>query len=188
MPLISIFTYSQILALFTLALAALTILSFLAFLFHAPSRARLTTYSYDTFLTLIAAIALSATIGALIYQYYYETPVCVLCWWQRIFLFPIGIIALVALRFKERAAHITTAILSLFGLRFALEHYYGHFQIYVQENTEYVMTCDSYNGDLPSCASNTLVEVFGFITIPFMGIVAFIAMLWLCFLAHKAQR
>ena len=188
MQIISIFTYSEILALASLALGAAVIISFVGYFTSTTMRARLTAISYEKYLKAIAFLAIGSAAGALIYQYYYETPVCVLCWWQRIFMFPVGVIALVALRYKEKAAHISSAILAFIGSLFALRHYYGHFQIHVQKNADYVMTCDAYGGGLPDCASTTLVQTFGFVTIPLMALIGFVAIMWLCFLAHKAKK
>lgn len=186
MKIISIFQYSQILSIGTLALAAAVIVSVFGFLFSQQIRTKLTSFDYYTYLKIIGAIAISSTIGALIYQFYYYTPVCVLCWWQRIFLFPIDVIVLIAIWEKEKAAHITAGILAFVGSLFAYKHYYGHFQIHVQKNTEYIMTCDAYGSGGPDCGA-TLVQTFGFVTIPLMGLVAFVSIVWLAFLAGRAR-
>lgn len=94
-------------------------------------REKLQKVEYFTYMKMIGTIAILSTTFAMIYQLYFELPVCVLCWWQRIFIFPIDIIVLVTLWKKIRGNHIITGILSLIGLFFAGYHYYYHFMGHV---------------------------------------------------------
>jgi disulfide bond formation protein DsbB len=142
-----------------------------------PSRIR-----YEQYIALIAAISVASIIFSLTYQLVYETPVCELCWWQRIFLYPVSVISLVALWFRTRETHITTAILAGFGLYIACYHYYYHFQGYVLGKTLSI-PC-SFGGLLPAC-TNSPILVFGFVTIPFMGIMVFGSFLILAWFAFK---
>ena len=139
---------------------------------------------YEQYIALIAAISVASITFSLIYQLIYQTPVCELCWWQRIFLYPVSVIALVALWFRTRETHITTAILAAFGLFIACYHYYYHFQGYVLGKTLSI-PC-SFGGLLPACTS-TPILVFGFVTIPFMGIMVFGSFLMLGWLAHTVS-
>lgn len=143
------------------------------------------TIRYEQYLALIAVISVTSIIFSLTYQLVYETPVCELCWWQRIFLYPVSVITLVALWFRTREAHVTTAILAGFGLYIACYHYYYHFQGYVLGKT-LSLPC-SYGGLLPAC-TKTPVFVLGFVTIPFMGILVFGSFLILAWLAYKVRK
>ncbi|OFZ33087.1 MAG: hypothetical protein A3D17_13125 [Bdellovibrionales bacterium RIFCSPHIGHO2_02_FULL_40_15] len=145
-----------------------------------PSRIR-----YEQYIALIAAISVASIIFSLTYQLVYETPVCELCWWQRIFLYPVSVISLVALWFRTRETHITTAILAGFGLYIACYHYYYHFQGYVLGKTLSI-PC-SFGGLLPAC-TNSPILVFGFVTIPFMGIMVFGSFLILAWFAFKVTN
>lgn len=133
----------------------------------------------------IAVIAIVSVVGSLIYQLVYETPVCELCWWQRIFLYPVAIIAPVALWYKTRETHVTVAVLSAFGLWYALYHYYYHFQGFVLGN-KLTLPC-SYGGLMPACTDSPIL-VFGFATIPFLGIMVFGSFLMLAGLAYATLR
>jgi disulfide bond formation protein DsbB len=86
---------------------------------------------YFHYLKLIGTIAILSTTFAMIYQLYFELEVCILCWWQRIFIFPIDIIIIVSLWKKIRGNHIITGTLAGIGLFFALYHYYYHFMGHV---------------------------------------------------------
>jgi disulfide bond formation protein DsbB len=140
---------------------------------------------YEQYIALIAAISVASIIFSLTYQLVYETPVCELCWWQRIFLYPVSVISLVALWFRTRETHITTAILAGFGLYIACYHYYYHFQGYVLGKTLSI-PC-SFGGLLPAC-TNSPILVFGFVTIPFMGIMVFGSFLILAWFAFKVTN
>jgi disulfide bond formation protein DsbB len=84
---------------------------------------------------VISIIAISATTFAMIYQIHYELLVCILCWWQRIFIFPIDIVVVVTLWKRIRGNHLITGLLATGGLFFALYHYYYHFMSYVMGQT-----------------------------------------------------
>lgn len=137
---------------------------------------------YEQYIALIAAVSVASIIFSLVYQLVYETPVCELCWWQRIFLYPVSVISLVALWFRTRETHITTAILAGFGFYIACYHYYYHFQGYVLGKTLSI-PC-SFGGLLPAC-TNSPILVFGFATIPFMGIMVFGSFLILAWFAFR---
>ncbi len=145
-------------------------------------RARLAGIEYAKYLAALAAISFVSIVGSLIFQLIYETPVCELCWWQRIFLYPVIVIALVALWYRTREAHITIGILSLLGFFIAVYHYYYHFQRFVLGNV-LALPC-SYGGLLPACTDSPIL-IFGFATIPFMGIMVFGSLIAVALLAHR---
>ncbi len=148
-------------------------------------RARLHHIPYERYLVAIAALAITATAASLTYQLVYLTPVCELCWWQRIFLYPVSVITLVALWFKTRETHVTVAVLGAFGLWYASYHYYYHFQGFVLGKT-LSLPC-SYGGLMPACTDSPIL-VFGFVTIPFMGIMVFASFLLLTALAFSVRH
>lgn len=146
-------------------------------------RVRLAGIEYTKYLAALAAISVVSIVGSLIFQLVYETPVCELCWWQRIFLYPVSVIALVALWYRTREAHVTIGILALLGFLIASYHYYYHFQRFVLGNV-LALPC-SYGGLLPACTDSPIL-IFGFATIPLMGIMVFGSMIAVALLAHRA--
>ena len=140
---------------------------------------------YFSYLWVIAGVSAFSIASAFIYQLVYLTPVCELCWIQRIFFYPIVIIMLVAIWHRTREAHITIAILSALGLLVAIYHYYYQFQKLVLGNV-LALPC-SYGGLLPACTDSSIL-IFGFVTIPFMGILMFGSFLLLAGLAEFAKR
>ena len=177
--------YSIVLSIGLFVLAGILVTSSVLYVVVPAVRRHIQRHSYQTFLGAMAALAIAAIIGALIYQLAYLTPFCELCWWQRIFLFPISIIALVALWYRTTEAHITIAILSALGLCYASYHYYYHFQGLVLGNV-LALPCSS-GGLLPACTTSPILT-FGFVTIPFMGMLVFASMLMLAGFAHSAAK
>ncbi len=174
--------YSLFLSIGALVISSSVIVIVVAVLSRSRYRDKIMQIDYERWLIAIGSIAILTTITSLIYQFVYKTPVCELCWWQRIFLYPIEIITLVAVWKKTKEAHITVAILAAIGLFFASYHYYYHFQGFVLGN-KLTLPC-SYGGLLPACTDSPIL-VFGFITIPFMGILIFVAVLLLAWIAQQ---
>lgn len=168
--------FSTLLVVGSIGLFVFLFGAWIAYVVSPKIRAHILGHSYERYLAAIVAIGVVSVIGTLIFQLAYETPVCELCWWQRIFLYPTAVIALVALWYKTREAHVTIAILSAFGLWYALYHYYYHFQRFVLDNV-LTLPC-SYGGLMPACTDSPIL-VFGFATIPFMGIMVFGSLLML---------
>ncbi len=177
--------YSTVLSVLVLLLGAATILSILGAFYSQSLRTKLSAISYTCLLQAIALLATIATLGALTYQYIYLTPVCVLCWWQRIFIFPIEIIIAVTLWTKTKMNHLIVGLMAAIGLPIAAYHYYGHYQKYVAGNP-FLLPCST--NPLESSCSNSPIVTFGFITIPFMALVVFVAILWLTYLAHQKSK
>jgi disulfide bond formation protein DsbB len=174
--------FSVLVSIGLFALSGVILFSFLSYLLVPRARASILCWRYSTYVAMIGLISLGSVVGALIYQLAYLTPVCELCWWQRIFLFPISIVAAVAVWRGAREAHVTTAILSAFGLFYSAYHYYYHFQGLVLGNV-LSLPCSS-GGLLPACTESPILT-FGFVTIPLMGILVFSSMLILAFFAHR---
>ena len=141
---------------------------------------------YYYVLKLIAIVSSISTLGALTYQYGYSTPVCILCWWQRIFMFPVEIIMLIAIIYKTAKSHLMTFILSGIGFMFASYHYYYHFKGYVLGQIV-SLPCD-VGGLLPACTENNGILVFGFATIPFLSLLAFASILLLSYKASTLEN
>lgn len=172
--------YSTFVSLLILGLLAAT-LSVLAGLFFKKTREVILSQDYFLFVQLIGIVAIISTLGALTYQYVYSTEVCILCWWQRIWMFPIEIMVGVSLWYRVRVVHLMTLISSAIGLFFAAYHYYYHFLGFVLGRTV-SLPCD-LGGLLPACTESPIL-IFKFITIPFMALVAFLAIFVLSLFAH----
>lgn len=105
-----------------------------------------------------------ATLGSLFFSEVMKFPPCVLCWYQRIAMYPIVfIIAIGALR-KDNGVYLYVLPLSITGFIIAIYHNLLYYKII----PESIQPC--ING--VSCTTK-FIEWFGFITIPFLSLVAF---------------
>jgi disulfide bond formation protein DsbB len=177
--------FSTILTLGSVALFGALLIVGVGYLTSSGIRSLVRQIPYEQFLLALFLISVSSIAFSLTYQLVYMTPVCELCWWQRIFLYPVSIITFVALWYRTRETHVTVGILALGGFWYACYHYYYHFQAFVLGKT-LSLPC-SYGGLMPACTDSPVL-VFGFITIPFMGIMIFGSMLIVSGLAYVASK
>jgi disulfide bond formation protein DsbB len=178
--------YSFLLSISVLALGSVMLITMIGYLCSTKIRTKIQNIPYFHIVNLIGFLAIFSTIAVFIYQLHYELEVCELCWWQRIFMFPIDIIVLVSLYYKTRTNHVIMGILSAFGIFFAGYHYYYHFRGWVLG--EMVSLPCSVGGLLPACTDNNGVLQFGFVTIPLMALIVFLTILWLSYIAHRTKK
>lgn len=136
-------------------------------------------------MSIIGILSSIATISVLIYQFYFGLPVCELCWWQRIFMFPIEFIVASTLMQKSRGNHLAIAGLSFVGAIFAAYHYWNHLELWVFKTSLVGMQCSGAGG---SCSSTSGIMTFGFMSIPGMALIVFITIFVLCLLAGKREK
>lgn len=116
-------------------------------------------------LIAIAVMALVATLGSLYFSEVRGFVPCTLCWYQRIIMYPIVLIAGIALFQKNSKAALTTAIFALIGAGTSLYHYSIQKLAVLQQSAP---SC----GDVP--CTGQYVNYFGFITIPLLAFIAFL--------------
>ncbi len=116
-------------------------------------------------LIVINLISILGVIGSLYYSEVEEFPPCDLCWYGRIFLYPIAIISTIAVLSKD--TNINQYILSLSIPGMLVMGY----NVLLQETDWFhqLGTCDVNN----PCTTK-YVDYFGFVTIPFMAFLAFL--------------
>lgn len=110
-------------------------------------------------------VALVATAGSLIYSEVIHFEPCRLCWFQRIAMYPLAVVLLVGGIRKDLAVKLYGLPLALGGLAISVWHYL----IQSFPALEGSGSCDP---SLPCSAK--YVDVFGFISIPFMAGAGFI--------------
>ena len=180
----SITLYSTLLALWSLMLGVWMILSFILFFVSPSIQKRLRSISYGHAIGLIALVASGAVIATLIYQFYYLVPVCSLCWWQRIFLFPIAIVAVVSSWKNIRENTIIITVLAFLGLLFSSYHSVLQLMKIFERDRGMITICDASG---VSCSEYGDVLIFWFMTIPFMGLVLFGSIMILSFLVRRTH-
>jgi disulfide bond formation protein DsbB len=101
----------------------------------------------------------------LFYSDYLGALPCGLCWFQRVFTYPLFFMFALAWYKKDSGIFSYTTLLSIFGLIFALYHEY------LQLGYSELIPCPTIASTV-DCAKPTFIE-YGFVTFPFMSIVLF---------------
>jgi disulfide bond formation protein DsbB len=110
-------------------------------------------------------VALIATLGSLTFSEILGYPPCILCWYQRICMYPLVVIFTVRIITKDKFAIFYALPLAVVGLLISIYHNLLYYNIL----PEAAAPCR--NG--VSCTTK-FIEWFGFITIPFLSLTAFV--------------
>jgi len=105
-------------------------------------------------------ISLGAVAGSLFYSEIVGYEACVLCWWQRVFLYPQLVLFSAALWRSDRSVFNYSIALSLLAGVIAL------YQAYVYWGGASLLPCTAAEG---ACSKIYVME-FGYITIPVMSL------------------
>ncbi len=125
---------------------------------------------------IIAAIS---TLGSLFFSEVMRYPPCVLCWYQRICMYPLVIIFLMGLfPFDPKVIRFTFP-LALIGWLIAIYHNLLYYNILPESAAPCVLGI--------SCTT-VQIQWFGFITIPFLALTAFSLLLILLTITHRISK
>lgn len=123
--------------------------------------------------------ALSATAGSLFFSEVLKIPPCDLCWYQRIFIYPLVFMMPIAIFREDINGRLYAFSILVPGALIAGYHnllYYGLIE-------KPLVPCKA---DV-SCTSREF-EFFGFLGIPLMSLLAFIAMLGILALSYRKTK
>jgi disulfide bond formation protein DsbB len=120
-----------------------------------------------------------AMAGSLFFSEVMNLPPCVLCWYQRIALYPIVILATIGIIRNEKKTYISVLALAIPGLLISIYHNLLYWKIL----PESVAPCT-----LGISCTTKFFEWFGFVTIPFMALVAFTVITTLAFISLKKNK
>lgn len=120
-------------------------------------------------------VASVATLAALFFGEVMQLPPCVLCWYQRIFMFPLVLILPIGLFPFDRSVVRYALPLAVIGCLFAI----FHLLLIAGVIPESIKPCTQ---GVP--CSQTVIEWFGFVTIPLLSVLAFLTILVLLIAAH----
>ncbi|MET3696434.1 thiol:disulfide interchange protein DsbB [Bacillus oleivorans] len=119
----------------------------------------------ETYLFIAWAASVVAMFGSLYFSEVRMYEPCVLCWYQRILMYPQAIILGIAVVKKDFSISLYTLILSSIGALISLYHYSIQKVSFLAENS---ISCGRV-----SCTGE-YINWFGFVTIPFLALIAFI--------------
>ncbi len=134
-----------------------------------------------TWLLIFAAwlVATASMLGALFFGEIMHLSPCVLCWWQRICMFPLVVILPAGLFPLDLRVVRYVLPLAAGGWLFALFHI--------------LLMAGVIPEDLKPCTrgipcSEKVIEWFGFVTIPLLSLLAFSAVIAFLFMAHSRSK
>ncbi len=134
-----------------------------------------------TWLLIFAAwlVATASMLGALFFGEIMHLSPCVLCWWQRICMFPLVVILPAGLFPLDLRVVRYVLPLAAGGWLFALFHM--------------LLMAGVIPEDLKPCTrgipcSEKVIEWFGFVTIPLLSLLAFSAVIAFLFMAHSRSK
>lgn len=113
-------------------------------------------------------VASSAFFGSLFYSNVVGFPPCELCWWQRIFIYPLVPIFAVAFWKKDRGVFRFVIPLSIIASVISVYH------LFVQMGGNSIIPCSA-----SATCDSIYVNAFGYITIPAMALTVSVTILLL---------
>ena len=125
-------------------------------------------------LALIQAIV--AFLGSMYFSNIAGYPPCVLCWYQRILMFPLVLTLIVGIVRKDRLVHQYVLPAAIIGWIISLYHNL----LYYKWIPDTLAPCTTG----VSCTTK-FIEYFGFVTIPFLAFVAFSVIITLMLINRK---
>ncbi|GEK34923.1 disulfide oxidoreductase [Kurthia sibirica] len=124
-------------------------------------------------------ISLVAMMGSLFFSEVQKYEPCTFCWYQRILMYPLVLIIGVAYLQHNAKIAMTTLIFSIIGTCVALYHYGIQKIPYLHDNAA---AC----GRVP--CTGQYINWFGFVTIPFLSLLAFLLIMGLSIVILKASK
>jgi len=132
-----------------------------------------------TIIVLCFLITSIATLGSLFFSEIMEFIPCSMCWYQRIFMYPLVLIFLINILYPDDKVFKYAILLVVSGLLFSIYHNLLMFDLI----PESVVPCVS---GVP--CSTEYINWFGFITIPFLSLIAYLMLFILLVLGNKEVK
>lgn len=130
----------------------------------------------SNYILLSFIISLTATLGSLFFSEIMQFVPCSMCWYQRIFMYPLVFIFLINLLYPDDKIFKYSFILILIGLFFSIYHNLLMFGIISEEMVPCVQ-------GIP--CSTVYLNWLGFITIPLLSFIAYFLLFILQLLIYK---
>jgi disulfide bond formation protein DsbB len=135
--------------------------------------------SRESFLFAAWATSIIAMFGSLYFSEIRQYEPCLLCWYQRILMYPFALILGIAVVKKDYKISFYTMIMSAVGGLISLYHYSLQKVPFMADNA---VTC----GRVP--CTGQYINWLGFITIPFLALTAFIIIFTLSLLIWQKSK
>ncbi|WP_153124367.1 disulfide oxidoreductase [Peribacillus tepidiphilus] len=133
----------------------------------------------ENLLFLAWAASIVAMFGSLYFSEIRQYEPCVLCWYQRIIMYPFTVILGIATVRKDFGIAFYTMILSAIGATMSTYHY-------LLQKVSFFADRAPACGRIP--CTGQYINWFGFVTIPFLALLAFIIIFICSFLVWKNHK
>ncbi len=152
----------------------------LALLFFRPKENKFLGFIDKHYLNIGFILSLFAALFSLVYSEIVGFLPCFLCWYQRIFLFPLIFIFAVAIWYKDRK--VVKYTLPLICVGFLVSVYQNFFYYFGNSSN---LPCDASG---VSCYQQLVSEFGGYISIPMLALTIFLALLSVVLVAHFYKK
>jgi disulfide bond formation protein DsbB len=131
-------------------------------------------------LNIIFIFSLASVLGSILLSVYFKLPPCELCWYQRVFLFTIPIVALIGVYKKDIQARTYVFVLASIGTAISAYHSLIQNNLFKSDS----VFCNPNGG--VDCAIPAFTY-FGFVTIPVIAFATFTLLLILSYAYSQKQ-
>lgn len=130
-------------------------------------------------LRLAWVTAFAATLGSLYFSEIAGYAPCILCWYQRIAMYPLVVILFVGIIRKERDIAAYVLPLAVIGGIISVYHNLLYYNILeeAEASCRFGISC-----------TTKFIEWFGFLTIPLLSLLSFVAVIGFVMLARKFEQ
>jgi disulfide bond formation protein DsbB len=164
-----------------IAVVALTVIALWAKTGDRPSELRDRTWDRvaEVALPLAFAIALTATLGSLYYSEVRNFIPCKLCWYQRIAMYPLPVLLGIAWWRRDRGIRVYAIPIAAIGAALSIYHY--QLEWFPSQATAACAV------DAPCTVLWLTPRPLGYISIAFMALSGFLAVIWLTWIAGQRR-
>ncbi len=130
--------------------------------------------------TLSFLTALASLIGSLFFSEIAKFQPCTLCWYQRIFMYPLPLLLYIAIIKKDITIRPYIIAMSVVGIVIAIYHYF--IQLFPESSP---LPCEAFS---PVSCVKGYTFYYGFISIPFMSATAFLLIIILLSIVRQNKN
>ncbi len=149
-------------------------------LFVGPKKNKFLAFIDTHYLKIGFIISLSASLFSLVYSEIVGYLPCYLCWYQRVFMYPLVFIFATAIWVKDRKIVKYTLPLISVGLFVSIYQNFGYY--FADAGT---LPCDASG---VSCYQQLVNEFGGYISLPMFALTTFVSLLALVLVAHFYKK
>ena len=150
-------------------------------LFLGPKKNSYLAFIDKHYLSLGFIISLSSSLLSLVYSEIIGFVPCYLCWYQRVFTFPLFLIFGVAIWYKDRK--IVKYVLPLLSVGFIISVYQNFVYYFAADASN--LPCDASG---VSCYQHLVSEFGGYISIPMLALTSFLSLITIVLVAHFYKK